>query len=461
MNKTPKKLYKLTSDQFSLPSGVPSASLFKVKRAGKLPMLKWPDGEICWPITLYIIDQYNKGKRCEVGGGTPLTYAKQLSHLVRFCYNCKINFIDLSDSYLTQFVEQLGVEKTWDARGTLRHVRQSNQVLNIGQRSIQFLFWYQATFPDAKGLIGERENLCRITVYTVNNSYKHADNYSFSHPSFPTKSVKKARIPVSVNQIEQLFIANLESDQTSFIKRRRAAMLNLAKATGLRRVEMSDVTVIDIKEAAKTGYLNIKPAKARRLKVRQIPVLKSQLQPVISYIDGPRAKLIRLVVKNGESDPGVLFTTNKGKPISFGTLTNEMNDLVKLSGLDMNVCLQMFRHKYFTDMAYNLLLGIREFAERRELTAPSERIVLQEMRALSQHEDDETLLGYIHAAYKEARALDSGTKFWKLSQIHESMRLSVNELKTSIRKNKISSIEALERLDTMLTIWKNDLTNNE
>jgi hypothetical protein len=451
-----RKLYQLTSDQFVLP-----ASTDKTRKTGKLPMLKWPDGEICWPITLYMIQQSNEGKKSEVGGGTPLTYAKQLSHLLRFCYKLKINFIDLDDSYLTQFIEQLGVAKNWDNRGSLRHVRQSNQVLNIGHRTLQFLFWYQATFHEAKGLIGEREDLCQITVYRVRNSHKSVESYSYTHPSFPTKSVRAARIPVSTNQLEQLYIANLESDQSPFIKRRRTAMLNLAKATGLRRVEMSDVTVTEIKEAVQTGYLNIKPAKSRRNKVRQIPILNSQLQPILSYIDGPRAKLIRKVARSGEETSDVLFTTNKGRPISFGTLTNDMHDLVQLAGMEMSVCLQMFRHKYFTDMAYNLLLGIKEFAERRELTAPSERIVLHEMRALSQHENDETLLGYIHAAYKEAKALDSGTKLWKLSQIHESMMLSVQELKTSIQQSNISSIEALERLDTMLTIWKNDLANNE
>lgn len=454
--KNNRKLYQVTSDQFSLPG-----SSGKAKKAGKLPMLKWPDGEICWPITLYMLHQFEEGKKSEVGGGTPLTYAKQLSHLLRFCYKLKINFIDLDDSYFTQFIEHLGIEKNWDKHGLLRNVRQSNQVLNIGQRSIHFLFWYQTTFPKAKGLIGEREGLCQITVYRVRNSHKNAKSYSYKHSSFPTKSVREARIPVSTNQLELLYIANLESDQTPFIKRRRTAMLNLAKATGLRRVEMSNVTVSDIRKAAETGFLNIKPAKTKKNKVRQIHVLKSQLQPILSYINGPRAKLVRMTNRSGEKDPGVLFTTNKGKPISFETLTNDMNDLAQLVGLEKNVCLQMFRHRYFTDMAYNLLLGIKEFAERRELTTPSERIVMQEMRSLSQHEDDETLLGYIHAAYKEADALDSGMKLWNLSKIHESMTSSVEELKISLQQSNISATKALDQLETMLNIWENDLRSNE
>jgi site-specific recombinase XerD len=456
---TANKLYQLTSNQFVLPSIWLPNHPPQTKEAGNLPILKWPDGDICWPVSLYLIEQCNNGKSRKGKGGSLLTYAKQLSPIVRFCHKYKINFKDLDDSFITQFIQHLGDEKNWDAHGVYRHVRESNQVLSIGRRSIHFLFWYQSTFPHAKGLIGEREGLCQITIYPENQSGRERNGNGYTHPSFPTKSVKKARIPVSSSQLEHLFIANLNSDQTVFIKRRRAAMLNLARATGMRRIEMSDVTVSGIKEAANTGYLNIKPAKSKRNKVRQIPVLQSQLKPLVSYIDGPRAKLIRNSVGKNK-DPGVLFTTYKGAPLSEGTLTNDMHDLAQLAGLEMNVCLHMFRHRYFTDMAYNLLLGIKEFAERRELTTPSERIVLQEMKSLSQHESEESLLGYIHAAYKEARAWDSGTRLWKLSQIHESMVLTIQELQLSILQESVSTAQATERLQEMLSVWEKDLKEN-
>lgn len=446
------KLYQITSNEFVLPStSIPNQSP-KTKDSGNLPILKWPDGDICWPTTLYLIEEYNSGKSRKGNGGSLLTYAKQLSPIVRFCYKHQVNFKDLDDSFITQFIQILGDEKAWDIHGVYRHVRKSNQVLAIGRRTIHFLFWYQATFPHAGGLIGAREDLCQITVYP--DSHSGQDGNGYKHPSFPTKSVEKARIPVTTNQLEKLFIANLNSDQSVFIKRRRAAMLNLARATGMRRVEMSDVTVPGIKEAIDTGYLIIRPAKSKKNKVRQIPVLQSQLRPILSFIDGPRAKLMRNLRCE---DTGYLFTTNRGASLSEGTLTNDMHDLAQLAGLEMNVCLHMFRHRYFTDMAYNLLLGIKEFAERRELTAPSERIVLQEMKSLSQHENEDSLLGYIHAAYKEANALDSGTKLWKLSQIHESMALSIRELQASIISEEISPLSACEKLQGMLSDWGQDL----
>ncbi|MFC1567637.1 tyrosine-type recombinase/integrase [Pseudomonadota bacterium] len=449
-----RKLYQLTSNEFVLPSTVIPNQPHKTKEAGNLPILKWPDGDICWPATLYLMEEYNRGKSRKGKGGSLATYAKQLSPIVRFCFKHQINFKDLNDSFITQFIQHLGNEKKWDTHGVYRHVRKSNQVLAIGRRTVLFLFWYQATFPHSGGLIGKGEDLCQITVYPDSQSGRNGNG--FKHPSFPTKSVEKARIPVTTNQLEKLFIANLNSNQSVFIKRRRAAMLNLARATGMRRVEMSDVTVPGVKEAVDTGYLIIIPAKSKKKKVRQIPVLQSQLRPILSFIDGPRTKLMRNI---GCKDTGYLFTTNRGTPLSEGTLTNDMHDLAQLADFEMNVCLHMFRHRYFTDMAYNLLLGIKEFAERRELTAPSERIVLQEMKNLSQHESEEALLGYIHAAYKEANALDSGAKLWKLSQIHESMALTIQELQASIISEEISASLACESLQRMLSDWGRDLNN--
>ena len=137
------------------------------------------------------------------------------------------------------------------------------------------------------------------------------------------------------------------------------------------------------------------------------------------------------------------------------------SDIANLADLDSSVCLHMFRHRYFTDMAYNFLLGIREFAERRELTAPSELIVLQQMRSLSQHENDETLMRYIHAAYKEAKAWDIGQTLWNLSQIHESMNLTINELKESLSSGQHSIAQATTRLEEMLVIWKQELLSHE
>ena len=122
-------------------------------------------------------------------------------------------------------------------------------------------------------------------------------------------------------------------------------MLHLARATGARRIEMSKLSVQSIIQAYEVGILNITSAKSRnREKIRSIPVLKSTLEPVISFIKGARTNIIRNTI-GINNDCGFLFVSHNGKKLSENTLTNEMHDLAVLSNLESRVCLHMFRHR--------------------------------------------------------------------------------------------------------------------
>jgi len=403
------KLYSQTSSECKIPLTVLRNHNKKFMNAAKIAIVSWPNLKICWPVTMYLLYLVSLNRSLKGSGGTILTYAKQLSHFVRFFVEHKLSFCDIDDRDITLFVDDLKDERCIDTKGCNRAKRHSNQVRTIASRALHFLFWYQNKFLHDTGLIGYEGDNCLITVYHQTFYINGVTVTSMSHASFPTADVVKPQNPVSSIQIEELFLANLESPQCVYVKRRRATMLNLARATGGRRIEMSAVTITEIREACNSGFLNLLVAKKRKRVVRPIPILKSRLNQIIQFIDGPRTKLLKDLGKQND-DSGHLFLSTKGNKLSENTLTNDMNDISHMASLAVNVCLHMFRHRYFTDMAYNLLLGIKEFVEKRELTAPSERIVLQEMRSLSEHESDESLLRYIHAAYKEAPAWDLGER---------------------------------------------------
>lgn len=453
------KLYFLSSKDYELPGLILPDGQVKNKSAQTVPILVWPNGLTCWPATLYLNNKYQAGKSSSNSGGTLLTYAKNLSPFIRFCAQQRIAFSELDDNKFALFIMQLNDEKDLDNHGTLRHLRKSNQVLNIGRRVLEFLFWYQDFFS-CPHLVGEVHENCNITVHRGNYRSQGRSFNFWSHTSFPTRNSHQIRQPVNSNDLEKLFIANIKSNQSNYIIRRRAVMLHLARATGARRVEMAKIKTEAILLAYKEGILNLNVAKSpKRQKWRAIPILKSRLEPVVAFINGARASLIRNEVGK-KNDSGFLFISSAGQPLAESTLTNEMHDIAKLANLDSTVCLHMFRHRYFTDLAYNFLLGIREFAERRELTAPSELIVLQQMRSLSQHENDETLMRYIHAAYKEAKAWDIGQTIWNLSQIHESMSLNIDDLKESISAGRSDVAQAIIKFEEMLTLWKEELMSN-
>lgn len=272
----------------------------------------------------------------------------------------------------------------------------------------------------------------------------------------PATRGEPAANPVTSDQIESLFAANLASNQSAYVKRRRSVMVHLSLALGSRRLEMASVTVEQIREAVVSGLLPMIVVKKKTRTVREIPVARSRLDPILSFIDGHRDRLVRATIGRA-NDTGHLFLTSRGKPLSENTLTNDMHDLATMAKLEVRACLHMFRHRYFTDMAYGFLRGIREFVERGELSPPSEQIVLQEMRNLSQHASDAALKRYIHAAYKEASAWASGESHWRMRQLHRAMSDSLTELGSLLDARSISTRSAKSQLQRWVAQWKVEL----
>ena len=97
------------------------------------------------------------------------------------------------------------------------------------------------------------------------------------------------------------------------------------------------------------------------------------------------------------------------------------------------------------------------FVERGELSPPSEQIVLQEMRNLSQHASDAALKRYIHAAYKEASAWATGESHWRMRQLHRAMSDSLTELDSLLDAGSISSKSARSQLQHWVSQWKVEL----
>lgn len=430
-----------------------------VGRHSHAPIVCWPNGSVCIPVTLYLNALYSPGSRYKGNSGTLVTYAKNLSHLVRFCSVRTVSFQDLDDSAIVDFVRQLQDETTLKEH-ILHRARGASQVRVIARRAFHFLIWLQDIFSIPNLISKSPSQLAQINLIVRTSNTRGYSTEFYDHPSLPTADTPKKRFPVTTPHIEKLFQANIESSQSAYVKRRRATMIQLARATGVRRIEMNSVTVDAIRKAYECGSLSVRVRKTKKQKVREIPILKTQLVPIIKFIEGHRALLVKNTM-GATKDPGNLFLSVHGKPLSDDTLTNDMHDLAKLAGLKVNVCLHMFRHRYFTDMAFNMLQGIREFVERKELTAPTEQIILQQMRALSQHEDDKTLLGYIHAAYKEAKAWDLGERLWKMSQVHDSMVSALATLRSELKKESnpqnTKASNLLDEFGDLLEHWQADL----
>lgn len=85
-----------------------------------VPFVTWPNGAPCVPVNQYILSMMERPGRNGnrnlstrgSKGGTFGEYASKISHLARYCYHANIDFIHLTDSSFTEFIDSLRDEKS-------------------------------------------------------------------------------------------------------------------------------------------------------------------------------------------------------------------------------------------------------------------------------------------------------------------------------------------------------------
>lgn len=85
-----------------------------------VPFVTWPNGAPCVPVNQYILSMMERPGRNGnrnlstrgSKGGTFGEYASKISHIVRYCYHANIDFIHLTDSSFTEFIDSLRDEKS-------------------------------------------------------------------------------------------------------------------------------------------------------------------------------------------------------------------------------------------------------------------------------------------------------------------------------------------------------------
>ena len=131
------QLYTLSKKNFRMPLGVDSDSSVFTTRADDIPMLCWSDGRWCFEANLYMIELYQRGLSRTNNGGTLKTYASNISHLLRYCFLNRTDFINLTDSQFTLFVK--GLQGKIKNKTTVVKARNANTVINIARNCLDFL----------------------------------------------------------------------------------------------------------------------------------------------------------------------------------------------------------------------------------------------------------------------------------------------------------------------------------
>ena len=398
--------------------------------AGNLPQLLWPDGTVCWFANLYLIQGYRRGRSRRNRGGTLATWAKHLSHLIRWCFNNRVDFHDMWDSHLVMFIRALKAEMSTECLTSRK--RSLAQVNAICSTVLNFLAYVDSRMPGLD-LIGPTGRIrAERTTYRFHS--KHAESViertCWVHEEVPTDRHSRRRFPVSASAVERLYLANAELAAEPFVKRRRYIMLRLLEMTGGRRIEVSMIKEKDIEDALLTGELRLFTAKKRKEASRVVPVSKTDLKDVLSYCKHYRRRIVRATVGTARDEGYLLISLTRGTRLAVDTLGSEMRALRVAARIDdEEVCLHAFRHRFATKTLIELIQNQNHDTEdglrRAILTTETLKLKLREWLGVSSM----TMVNhYIHLAFEELADYKGTLSKLQVSKIADAMEAKLNDL---------------------------------
>lgn len=370
-----------------------------------LALIDWPNGKPCFLVNEWLI---HIGKKST--GNTVGTYASQVSFVVRFCYEKKIGFFELTDDHIYDLRDELVNE----IKTTGERKRNNNTVRDILDRTITFLAWAQNNttndLPLNHFLVGEAHTSPSITVNKSKNK-KTGRNY-YEHDSMPPEEVPESvKLPITDYAIDCLknrvnidLHRDTDDKLRSYIYERRMFCLWMLQRFGMRPSELTNYSVLSNSDFTNMKKITLPTMKRRRLipVPRTIPISSSDALRIGRYMDA-RAEYITdcpTELVNGLSDT-LLITAGHTK-LTAPTLTKEFYRLKTNAGLhDQRICMSMFRHRFITR---EVLTALKEFMAKHNLsrdlmTEGATFSILKRISTKTGHSDPMSLMPYVSIAW--------------------------------------------------------------
>lgn len=460
---TRNKLYRLTEATFSLPFYVDEKRIPRTTAAQDIPMLTWPNGAWCLPANVYMLELYHRGLSRKNRGGTLLAYATNISHLIRFCFNNKIDFIDLTDNQFSLFIKTLTGESSKD--NPERRARDANSVIAIGRNSLDFLTCVGKLFnddsfvgPTGRIVIDKREASIHLSGRPKGRDkliriYLH-------HHSFPTPDPKKKRLPISAANIRKLYDAAESASKTMYQRKRRYVMLKLLEITGGRRSEVAALTTESVRQASLMAepMLMLLTAKRPTESYRYIPVARHDIEFLLEFIDINRRRVIRTTCSLEKDDGFVLVSETTGHRIRPNTITQEIRILAQHATIDVKTCPHMFRHAFITNVFVALIEQHHfENPDGFRMAILDTEGIKQEVLEWTGHSDIRSLEPYIHIAFAKIANFEKTLNSVKLGLLVDSLRTTIHLIRREMETG-MSPDEALRQLRVLTESAESDLT---
>ena len=408
-----------------------------LREADNMPFIRTPNGIPCLIANAYMIQLLKRNLSRNNNGGTLRQYAKDISHLIRFCHENGIDFKQMDNSRFTQFIGELRDER--DAINPEARRRESNTLITIGRKCLDFL--------DFVGHMNGDENFVNDTIQGYKKNYRvrtaktrnrSIDKYSWHHDSFDTPSPKTRRNAISKENIQalheaipKLSLGSRTKQSKRLIDRRRTIMIRLLEMTGARIEEIAQIRIKDIEGAIKQKdpKLKLVTLKKRQPSSRYLPVLKQDLAAIKPYIRVNRTQAIKNTI-GAQNDHGFLFISEKtGKPLSSRYMSNEIGLLRRTAGITSQACAHMFRHRFITKLFVRLINQF-DFENKDEFRRAllDANTLKQQVQQYTGHGDVNSLDNYIDLAFDEVANLDAVVSTVHLQGAYEAFDNNVEQL---------------------------------
>lgn len=394
----------------------------KARMYRRVPLVHWPDGTPCISLNAYLLEQ-----KILTTGDSVVTYAAELSQLVRFCGSNGIGFDCLDDSALWRWSVELQSEMS--KHHPTERARNRNTVRRIIEHALRFLLWHQNTFgvPGETPLIGEARVSPRIKIALKTNPHS-GRTYAF-HPCLPASDSREPKSALSremieaiettvedLSQIEKMHWAakrrysrnpELLAAVTEYLRERRRFTLFMFKRTGMRPDELVHTSLEQNENILANLALTLPTRKTRQRDepTRRFGVTLKDALRWLRYVTVRKGFVDALKHHNPSyrASQSLLLTQN-GQPLKRGSLLREFSRLAKRAGFqNVQVCLSMFRHRFIT---YEVVVHLREFMvtsgkDRHSMTAFDYRCILRRVIAKTGHRSIDSLWHYIDLAWAE------------------------------------------------------------
>lgn len=460
----PAQMVRLTSSacEFIAAVDVPTNQV-KTLGGEDIPQVFWPDGSVCWLVNLYLLECLKKGLSRLTKGGTLRTQAKHLSLFVRYCYLNRIDFLQISDSRFTMFVNTLKEEI--HPKNPDKTRRTTNHLLTICSTVLNFMAYLDRRF-EGNNLLGEngriRATLVAKKVATA--GFKVVERSSWTHSSFPAGSASvRRRQPIATDVIEKLHDANHRLKASEYRKRRRYIMMRLLQVTGGRRIEIAFIKTKDILDAINTGELRLFSAKKRRKDAtRVVPVAETNLYDVLSFIRHHRQSIIRNTIGRSNDHEYLFVSERTGKPLKPDTLDSELKEIAKEANIDnAEICLHAFRHRFCT-LLFRQYFRSRKYKSEAILLAEvlKDKAVMDQILQWTGHSSVTSLEVYVHHAWEEENGtINTNLNPFEAKVIADSLVEATNERLRRMENGEVLTLEDMRAFSKALEVGSSAFAN--